>query len=158
MSDAQQICRVCYVSESVWQVDAENPSSFVYDILEESRRNNRLNGITGALAFSAIEFAQIIEGREGVIRELMAKIQRDKRHKNVRIVLEEHSPNRRFSKWSMAFAPNGFLENALAERWDGGVLGSLACLDPETLEDMLWRGAQADRRIDVPPLSDQHRP
>jgi hypothetical protein len=48
-----------------------------------------------------------LEGPEEAVDELMAKIARDPRHTDVRVLLTENLEERRFSEWTMGFEPIG---------------------------------------------------
>jgi hypothetical protein len=65
-------------------------------------RNLRLE-ITGALIFENNQFGQVIEGPEDVIESLWEKIQKDDRHKNIRLIERKSIGSRSFQKWTMVF-------------------------------------------------------
>ena len=65
-------------------------------------RNARL-GITGTLIFARPRFAQILEGPEAAVDELMEKIVQDARHERVTVVDVVKSKRRRFSSWSLSY-------------------------------------------------------
>jgi hypothetical protein len=65
-------------------------------------RNLRLE-ITGALIFENNKFGQVIEGPEHVIESLWEKIQKDDRHKNIRLIERKSIGSRSFQKWTMVF-------------------------------------------------------
>lgn len=48
-------------------------------------------------------FRQALEGEEPVVRELYAKISRDRRHDGVLALLQGTVPARQFPDWSMGF-------------------------------------------------------
>ena len=73
------------------------------DLLTVSRRNNELMGITGLLLFIDGGFLQILEGEERAVRELYARIAKDPRHRNLRLMLDRENPGRAFPDWSMGF-------------------------------------------------------
>ena len=91
-----------YVSKSL--VDIANADKEVADINEVASARNTELKVTGALIYTGSEFAQILEGTEDALRELMASIHRDKRHTNVTVVYQEPINERKFSKWSMAYS------------------------------------------------------
>ena len=70
-----------------------------------TQRNARL-GIRGALLFTEKHFAQLLEGPEAAIDELMTSIQRDKRHDQVTIIERRPVDGYRFSDWSLAYWGN----------------------------------------------------
>ena len=65
-------------------------------------RNLKLE-ITGALIFENNQFGQVIEGPEDVIESLWEKIQKDDRHKNIRLIERKSIASRSFQKWTMVF-------------------------------------------------------
>ncbi len=73
----------------------------VNSLLEKSRANNPRLGITGILCFSEDLFIQVLEGGRDEVCELFNAIVRDDRHRNVRILIYEEIPERRFGGWTM---------------------------------------------------------
>lgn len=79
-------------------------------IVATARVFNPTVGITGALLYTGAHFAQIIEGDEAAISELIAAIVRDERHTNVTIAARGPLAERRFPDWSMAYnGPSQFV-------------------------------------------------
>lgn len=70
-------------------------------ILEQSRRNNPRQGITGVLCYTSEVFIQVLEGGRDEVCELFNNIVRDGRHLDLRILLYEEILERRFSNWTM---------------------------------------------------------
>lgn len=66
-------------------------------------RNRRLD-LTGMLVFTGRHFAQVLEGREEALRELMASLRRDARHSDLKVVFEQPITQRRFDGWAMGYA------------------------------------------------------
>ena len=62
------------------------------DILTASRANNALLGITGLLLHIEGGFLQMLEGEERAVRELYARIAADRRHSDVRLLLDREYP------------------------------------------------------------------
>jgi hypothetical protein len=77
-------------------------------------RNLRLE-ITGALIFENNQFGQVIEGPEDVIDSLWEKIQKDDRHKNIRLIERKSICSRSFQKWTMVFQGDKELFRGLPE-------------------------------------------
>lgn len=73
------------------------------DILAASRANNALLGVTGLLIHIDGGFLQILEGEERAVRELYVRICTDRRHSEVRMLLDREVAARAFTGWSMGF-------------------------------------------------------
>lgn len=97
-----------YISES--KIELCDAQGEVERILATAYAFNPQAGITGALLFTGTHFAQVIEGEEKVISELIAGISRDVRHTQVNIVVRDPIVTRRFPDWSMAYnGPSQFV-------------------------------------------------
>ncbi len=70
-------------------------------ILEESRKNNVKNGITGVLAATSDSFIQVLEGGRAQVCDIYNQIAADKRHTDVTILSFEEITARHFESWSM---------------------------------------------------------
>jgi hypothetical protein len=70
-------------------------------ILSAARRNNPKLGITGALVCRHDVYLQLIEGPSDAIAGLYARILKDDRHLDVRLLLEEDMNERLFPAWAM---------------------------------------------------------
>lgn len=97
--------RLVYYSEN--RIPADALAAEIEIILEASRRNNALVGVTGALMFSLGHFAQVLEGSQAAIESTFERIQQDKRHGDVHLLDFRAAPARRFQNWSMAFVGAG---------------------------------------------------
>ncbi len=73
------------------------------DILAAARANNVLLGVTGLLIYIDGGFLQILEGEERVVRDLYTHICIDRRHWEVRMLLDREVERRAFAGWSMGF-------------------------------------------------------
>ena len=71
-------------------------------ILEVAHVRNLALGVTGALVPVGGWFAQVLEGSEIAVNQLMVAILRDTRHADIRIVRVNEIAARRFPSWSMA--------------------------------------------------------
>jgi hypothetical protein len=72
-------------------------------ILTGSRRSNALLGITGLLLYIDGGFLQLLEGEERAVRELYSRIAADRRHWDVRLMLDREMRMRAFPEWDMGF-------------------------------------------------------
>jgi hypothetical protein len=75
--------------------------SVVDSILEQSRRNNPLRGITGMLCYTNDLFVQVLEGGRNEVCGLFGAIVRDERHSDVQILIFEEISERLFGSWTM---------------------------------------------------------
>ena len=100
----------------------------VESILHLSRRNNARQGITGLLCFSDDLFIQILEGGRDAVCELYNAIVRDPRHHQVRILLYEEIPERRFGGWTMGQVNTKKISPSLLLKYaEGPGLDPFAC-------------------------------
>ena len=77
-------------------------------LLEQARAYNEVHGLTGLLFYYEGQFVQFLEGCATELAALYARIQQDERHEHVRVLhRQEHSTQRVFTGWSMAFAEPG---------------------------------------------------
>ncbi len=72
------------------------------EILDAAASRNLKNGITGALLHTGPEFAQVLEGPESAVVNIMGSILLDPRHDHVRIISRENVEQRSFPNWGMA--------------------------------------------------------
>jgi hypothetical protein len=72
-------------------------------ILTDARAGNQARNVTGALVYVDGVFFQILEGDEAVLRNLMANIASDSRHRSVKVFYEAQVDARAFGSWSMAY-------------------------------------------------------
>jgi len=75
----------------------------ILNIIEDSRINNEKNGLTGLLLFNSGNFMQLVEGEESDVDALYKKIEKDRRHAEVKLLLKESITHRNFSNWTMGF-------------------------------------------------------
>jgi hypothetical protein len=73
------------------------------EMLAESRIRNQVYGITGVLLFVEGAFLQILEGERDDVLGLMERIERDPRHRGVKVFYEQEVDERAFASWSMAY-------------------------------------------------------
>ena len=74
----------------------------VEDILRVARDNNARLGVSGALMFNGVHYAQVLEGPRDVVERLFETIQLDSRHAEVTLLSFEPTDARLFDRWSMA--------------------------------------------------------
>ncbi|KEP75243.1 hypothetical protein HR12_36915 [Microbacterium sp. SUBG005] len=94
---------VSYVSRAVEEFD----DARLAHLLAQSRRSNHEHDLSGMLLYRRGRFFQVLEGPKDAVDELMAKIRRDPRHDEVRVLLTEQIEERRFEEWTMGYEPIG---------------------------------------------------
>ena len=81
-------------------------SSILNGLLIDSRENNQKFNITGSLLCRADLYLQMLEGPEELVLKTFDKIQKDDRHLNVEVLLQErHIETRLFPDWAMRDDP-----------------------------------------------------
>ncbi len=91
------INQLVYVSQAVRKMSHED----LLDIQRISRENNEKIDVTGSLFYNGGWFLQVLEGSPATLDRLYAKIERDPRHKNSRVLYNQPSTFRTFTRWSM---------------------------------------------------------
>ncbi len=92
---------VLYVSRA--SLPPEDARRGVEILVQQARRRNETLEITGALAFTGVHFAQLLEGPPTSIDAVMESICRDDRHHSLRSFEEPEATRRRFPRWSLAY-------------------------------------------------------
>ncbi|MFS0735161.1 BLUF domain-containing protein [Microbacterium sp. 1P10UB] len=100
-ADDGQLLSVTYSSAATADFDDADLAA----LLAQSRESNERLGLTGMLLYRSGRFIQILEGPRQAVRDLVARIGRDSRHADMRILLEERVPARWFSDWTMGYEP-----------------------------------------------------
>lgn len=85
------------------QAEAAMTLTTLVVLLMQARTLNERQHVTGALVYSDGQFMQVMEGEEGVIKELYERVGKDPRHHDVRTLAEGPIASRSFAQWSMAF-------------------------------------------------------
>lgn len=73
------------------------------ELLNEAREFNLAHNITGMLLYLDGNFVQVLEGAEGDVQKLYARIELDVRHHNPRICYTNEVHEREFPEWAMGF-------------------------------------------------------
>lgn len=74
------------------------------DLLLGARKRNDEHGITGILVYHAGNFAQVLEGPDAKIEQLLENIAADPRHDEYHVIFESPTEDRYFEGWSMDWA------------------------------------------------------
>lgn len=120
---------VSEVAEALTEVD-------VQVILGVAQVNNRRLDVTGMLAQSDGHFAQVLEGRAEVIAKLVARISQDRRHRAIRLVLQEPIRTRRFSRWAMGLVRRDDMADEMRVLHRDGCADST--LARRLIEQLMW--------------------
>jgi hypothetical protein len=75
--------------------------SLIKDILLSSDENNKNKNVTGILFGHGMNFLQVLEGDETVIKKLYKHIAKDQRHQNITLLDFGPVAERKFSDWNM---------------------------------------------------------
>lgn len=91
----------------IYQSTATQPFSDddLRSLLAEARKHNTTHDVSGILLYHDGQFLQVLEGTEGMLRQLYEKIRRDPRHTHVVKLADAPLVQRNFGTWSMAFRP-----------------------------------------------------
>lgn len=99
------LIRLCYVSRATFKPYTVNGmDQQVAGILSQSRINNQRRNLVGALYYANGVFFQCLEGEESAIEQLLAQLQQDSRHTDLRILSRLPIQERAFQDWEMKFA------------------------------------------------------
>ena len=77
----------------------------LHGILEQPRRLNQRDGITGALICRDDIYLQWLEGPEDKVRATLDRIAQDDRHLEVTLHVTEPADDRMFAEWAMLHDP-----------------------------------------------------
>ncbi len=69
----------------------------------QSSESNHEGGISGCLVYHKREFMQLLEGEQDEIENLLAKIIKDSRNTNLKVIWQGPIEQRAFASWGMAF-------------------------------------------------------
>ena len=107
--------RIIYCSQATHDMAPDE----LVELLELARRNNGELGLSGMLLYTSQSFLQMLEGDEGSLQVVYARIATDDRHTNLRLLLNAEVPLRMFPDWTMGFEHVD--DEDLAEELDGFV-------------------------------------
>lgn len=95
----ETIRQVIYISQAARSMERED----IEKLVATASHNNKQLGITGALLYIENSFVQVLEGEDAAINRMLAVIESDPRHKNMRILSDRTIDFRNFEEWSMAY-------------------------------------------------------
>ena len=121
--------RIIYTS----QASEEFSKRSLLNLLHDSRAFNTIDNISGVLMHRDSYFLQVIEGESQVIDDLFKRLLKDRRHKEVKIILDSYVDSRLFSNWAMGCTD--FDEPELS--FIPGIRTDLS--NPKVIEDLINR-------------------
>lgn len=89
--------QILYVSKSTNLIE----QNVLDSIVQRSRHNNVLDGVTGILWADGKRFAQVIEGDEQAVSDAMDRIRADRRHHDIVVLQDRRIAQRQYGEWSM---------------------------------------------------------
>ena len=93
--------RLIYTSKAAPHVtDADFRTIAMFSSISNKRQN-----ISGLLLHNKGMIMQVLEGHEDEVKALYSRIERDKRHYNIKIELSAEFENPYFQDWSMGYRP-----------------------------------------------------
>ena len=93
----QSMRRVVYISQATRAFSQQE----IYTLCTNAAAANARNGITGVLVIAGTCFMQVVEGPESALMALVDRLQRDPRHRNIGIIVDEPIWVRSFAEWNM---------------------------------------------------------
>jgi hypothetical protein len=121
--------RLIYTSRAV----KEFTKYELMDLLHDSRAYNSIDKICGVLMHRNGHFLQVLEGEPDSIDNLLARLLRDPRHENLKIIHDSSVDTLLFSKWAMGSADLEAPELSLIP----GLRADLS--NPEVIQDLVIR-------------------
>ncbi|AVR95069.1 BLUF domain-containing protein [Pseudoduganella armeniaca] len=89
--------QLVYISQASYKMSKEA----LLDLLTQAKANNARIDVTGSLFYNGGWFMQVLEGPEATLQKLVAKIEKDPRHQDFRLLYNEPAEFRTFVRWSM---------------------------------------------------------
>ena len=135
--------QLCYASQST-----STPDHLLQDlgnILQQARDFNVRHGISGVLYYADGYFFQCLEGEEAVLQQLLEKLRKDPRHKNVQLFLACEVEHAHFSDWSMKYVGRNSVVKAFYQQLGFAKFHPLA-LNTTQLADFLLCLQAADEK------------
>jgi hypothetical protein len=96
---AMNLVRLVYASRFAEDVKTDG----LREILEQSRRNNPKEDISGVLCYGPGLFLQCLEGPRDAVNQLYRTIVNDHRNKDATLIEYANVDERMFEKWDMAY-------------------------------------------------------
>jgi hypothetical protein len=99
------LIRLMYISRATFKPTPaiQGIEPHVARILQASRINNAKIDVGGVLFYGNGHFFQCLEGDKNAVHKLMARLNKDDRHTDVKVISEKPVHVRRFDDWSMKY-------------------------------------------------------
>lgn len=91
--------RLLYISSATKPMNEDE----LLGLLQECRKSNSKEGITGMMLYCGDSFIQVLEGNADEVDSLFKVIKKDSRHTNVTVLERKQISERKFADWSMGF-------------------------------------------------------
>jgi hypothetical protein len=101
----QNLIRLAYISRTA-ETDSDRIKELNDHIHSEALQFNKKNGITGILCFDNSCYFQCLEGAKEAVEPVYSKISHDRRHTDIKIVINEPITSLSFANWDMKYVPN----------------------------------------------------
>ena len=113
MTDKENLVQLIYCSAAADEITDDE----VDNILEQSRKNNEANNITGLLLNNKQFYVQLLEGDCKAVNDLYNKIVKDPRHGQIMLLAYTPTDKRLFSGWTMKHIPENRVINDIVQKF-----------------------------------------
>jgi Sensors of blue-light using FAD len=120
MERSMPLSRLAYYSTNRLRSRGDVFQADLKHILSTAIRRNRQDGVTGGLVFNRSHFMQVLEGESAAVTRTFVRIAADPRHGDVTLVEVKPIDEALFGRWSMGYAGETPLFDALCARYCGG--------------------------------------
>jgi len=110
------VYRVTYMSRPTTLMEHPSAPEAIALLQWQSRKLNRLYGITGALLVGRHWFVQTLEGEPVALFATLARINLDRRHMDLRLFEVTEAPTRLFGDWTMHVGTTALIDRDLVAR------------------------------------------
>lgn len=93
--------QICYASTST--SDHTQLLQDLRNILNEARDFNTIHEISGVLYYADQHYFQCLEGEPSILKLLMSKLEKDPRHKNIKVFESKEIQEAHFKNWTMKY-------------------------------------------------------
>lgn len=104
---SEKIYQILYCSRNNIRGTEAEMKGQIEAILRSSRANNERAGVTGALFYNKVFFAQVLEGSFAEVQTTFERLQLDRRHSDLVVLQSGYVSAREFGAWSMAYSSEG---------------------------------------------------